>query len=55
MNCEKHKLKCALVVFVVAGFVGFAFSGGFSEFGPVDKPACAAEEGHPAAGEGCDR
>jgi len=55
MNCDKHNLKCALVVFVLAGFAGFTFSGGFGEAGPADKPACTAEEGHPAIGEGCGK
>jgi hypothetical protein len=53
MNRDKHNLKCALAGFILAGFAGFAFSGGFSEACPADKPPCATQEGHPAVDEGC--
>jgi hypothetical protein len=33
MNPDKYNLKCALVAFLLAAFVGFAFSGGIPEGG----------------------
>ena len=31
MKLDNHDLKCALLGFLLAGFVGFTFSGSFSD------------------------
>jgi len=46
MNPDKYNLKCALVGFLLAAFVGFAFSGGIPEgglFGHCEPQAVQAK------------
>ena len=41
MKLDEYNLKCALVGFLLAGFIGFVFSGGLGESAHSQCPAQA--------------